>query len=115
MVEGNQTRMTQAAEQAAPKQTFVPMSGRVAVLRDGVQEKVTESGIIVPEVAQERPQFATVLAVAETGKDEGEHYALKSLSPGMRVVLGKYSGADLSVAGHTITIVPVLDILGRIE
>lgn len=93
--------------------SFVPMSGRVAVIRDGVGDKVTQSGIYIPETAQDKPLTATVVAVAEHGRDEGEHANLKALKPGDRIVLGKYSGADIEVGGQHLTVVSVGDILGK--
>jgi len=93
---------------------FTPLGGRVALLRDGVSEKVTASGIFIPETAQDKPQTATIIAVASTGRDEAESAMLRLLGIGQRVLLGKYSGVDVEVGGRMLTIVPVGDILGVI-
>jgi chaperonin GroES len=94
--------------------TFVPLNGRVAVKRDGLQEKQV-GGIIIPDFAQDAPQFATVIAVAENGRDEAEHKALGYVKVGDRVVLGKYAGSEVQAEGGSFTVLNVLDILGVIR
>lgn len=91
------------------------MAGRVAVIRDGVSERVTESGIVIPEIAQEKPQLATVAAFAEVGRDEQETEMLAKLFIGARVLLGKYSGSEVEINGKHVTLLQVGDIMGVFE
>jgi len=95
---------------------FMPLGGRVLVQRDLVEDKVTASGLVVPAAVQDRPQMATVISVAHAGRDEFENAQLSLLNEGDRVVLGKYSGAEIpGTEGLVLTIVPVSDILGIVR
>ena len=91
---------------------FRPLGARVLVERDAIEEKVLPSGLVVPEVAQERPQQATVVALGEVAPAHEYYREMVSLKPGSRIMLGKYSGADIRVDGKLLTIVPAADILG---
>lgn len=60
-----------------------PIKDRILIQRDE-PKKVTESGFIIPEIAQEKEANGTILAV---GKDVDE-----SLKAGQRVLFGKNDG-----------------------
>ena len=90
-----------------------PLAGRVIVRHDEIKEKATSYGIIIPDSVQERPTIAEVLAVACNGRDEGECTALQRISPGDRVMLGKYSGMEVEVPNlGAVTILGIFDIVG---
>ena len=85
---------------------FKPLGARV-VLKEVEREQTTESGIVLPDTAQQKPQSAEVVAV-------GEHEDVK-VSVGDVVVVRKYSGTEVELDGEEHRIVDAEDILGVVE
>ncbi len=85
---------------------FKPLGARVMV-RPVEREQTTESGIVLPDTAKEKPQSAEVVAV-------GAHEDVK-VSVGDVVVLRKYSGTVVQLDGEEHRIVDAENILGVIE
>jgi chaperonin GroES len=85
---------------------FKPLGARVMV-RPVEREQTTESGIVLPDTAKEKPQSAEVVAV-------GAHEDVK-VSVGDVVVLRKYSGTEVQLDGEEHRIVDAENILGVIE
>jgi chaperonin GroES len=85
---------------------FKPLGARV-VVREVEREQTTESGIVLPDTAKEKPQSAEVVAV---GADEDV-----KVSVGDVVVVRKYSGTEVELDGEEHRIVDTEDILGVIE
>ena len=85
---------------------FKPLGARVMV-RPVEREQTTESGIVLPDTATEKPQSAEVVAV-------GAHEDVK-VSVGDVVVLRKYSGTEVDLDGEEHRIVDAENVLGVIE
>jgi chaperonin GroES len=85
---------------------FKPLGARVTV-KEVEREQTTESGIVLPDTAKEKPQTAEVVAV-------GAHEDVK-VSVGDVVVVRKYSGTEVKLHGEEQRIVDVEDILGVVE
>jgi chaperonin GroES len=85
---------------------FKPLGARV-VVKEVEREQTTESGIVLPDTAKEKPQSAEVVAV-------GAHEDVK-VSVGDVVVVRKYSGTEVELDGEEHRIVDTEDILGVIE
>ena len=85
---------------------FKPLGARVMV-RPVERDQTTESGIVLPDTAKEKPQSAEVVAV-------GAHEDVK-VSVGDVVVLRKYSGTEVELDGEEHRIVDAENILGVIE
>jgi chaperonin GroES len=83
-----------------------PLGARV-VTKEVEREQTTESGIVIPDTAQQKPQTAEVVAV-------GEHEDVK-VSVGDVVVVRNYSGTEVEVDGEEHRIVDAEDILGVVE
>jgi co-chaperonin GroES (HSP10) len=62
-----------------------PLKNRVLIERD-TPEKITESGFIIPEEAQKKEVFGTVIG---TGPD------VKDVEVGQRVLFGQHDGFDV--------------------
>lgn len=74
-----------------------PMGDRV-LLRPVESEKVTASGIIIPDSAnKERPSLYEVIAVGSGGTDKHGNPITIDLQAGDRVISGQYSGDDVKV------------------
>ena len=85
--------------------SFLPLGQRVLVKR--VEEATTTaSGIIIPDNAKEKPLSATVLAISNEVKEDGE------IKVGDTVIFAKYSGTELTVDGVEHLVLNVDDILG---
>jgi len=91
-----------------------PLNDRILVKRVE-EEKTTKGGIIIPDTAKEKPAEGIVTAIGN-GKlgDDGKRVALE-IKKGDRVLFGKYSGADVKIAGDEYLIMREDDVLGVIE
>jgi chaperonin GroES len=85
---------------------FKPLGAR-ALVKEVKPEQTTESGIVLPDTAKEKPQSAEVVAV-------GAHEDIK-VSDGDVVVLRKYAGTEVELEGEEHRIVDAEDILGVVE
>ena len=93
--------------------SLVPLDDRVVVERLEAEE-TTAGGIVIPDTAKEKPQKARVVA-AGPGKqlDNGER-APMGVAVGDLVLLGKYSGTEVTVTGEEYVILRESDILARL-
>jgi chaperonin GroES len=92
----------------------MPLYDRVLLKRVEEQE-VKRGGIIIPDTAKEKPQEALVI---EAGKgrvtDEGKLIPLE-VKKGDKVLIGKYSGTEVTVDGDELVIVLENEILAKIS
>ena len=98
----------------AKKTTVTPLDDRIVVKPDTADER-TESGIYLPEAAQEKPQTGKVIA-AGPGKltDAGERGKL-SVKKGDTVLFGKYAGSEVDIDGVEHKIMRESELLAIIE
>jgi chaperonin GroES len=91
-----------------------PLQDRVIVKQSEAEEK-TKSGILLPDMAKEKPTKGKVIAVGP-GKldDKGKPMEL-GVRSGDTVFYGKYSGTDIEVNGDKFVILRETDILGVLE
>jgi chaperonin GroES len=82
-----------------------PINQHVLLEVEAGEEK-TASGIIIPDTAKEKPQFARVLAIS--GIEDPE------ISVGDLVFYKNFSGTELEFDGKEYLMMPYADILGRI-
>ena len=87
-----------------------PLQDRL-LLRPSEGEEKTAGGIIIPDTAKEKPQEGTVIAAGK-GKvrDDGKITPL-DVKVGDRVLYGKYSGSEVTVAGEKHVILREEDVL----
>lgn len=93
--------------------TIKPLADRVVVKLCEAEEK-TKTGIILTPSAQEKPQFAEVLAVGPGGVVDGKEIQM-SVKVGQKVITSKYSGTEVKIDGEEYIIVKQSDILAVIE
>jgi len=84
----------------------IPLEDRVLVKVIKEEEK-TPTGIILPDVAKEKPQIAEVI---EVGDDE----TIK-VKKGDKIIFAKYSGTEIKVDDEDYLILSKGDILAKIE
>ncbi len=92
----------------------MPLYDRVLLKRVEEQE-VVKGGIIIPDTAKEKPQEALVVEVGKGRvSDEGKVIPLE-VKKGDKVLIGKYSGTEVSVDGEEHVIVREEEILAKIS
>lgn len=90
--------------------TVRPLYDRVLVKRQDPMTK-TKSGLFLPEAAQTKSSFATVVAVGHGHlASDGTVTPLK-VEPGMTIVLSEWSGDEVKIDGVDHLIVREKDIL----
>jgi chaperonin GroES len=91
-----------------------PLHDRVLIKRLEAQE-VKKSGIIIPDTAKEKPLEAEVIAVGKGRvNDDGKVIALE-VKKGDKVLIGKYSGTEVTIEDVEHVIVREEEILAVIQ
>jgi chaperonin GroES len=90
-----------------------PLGDRVVLKRQEAEEK-TQSGIILPDSAKEKPQAAIVVAVGP-GKEEDGKVTAMQVSEGDKVIYSKYSGTEVKIDDEEYVIVSQNDIIAKVE
>jgi chaperonin GroES len=88
-----------------------PLADRILVRRIEEQE-MKKGGILIPDTAKEKPQEGEVIAVGP-GRitEDGKRIAME-VKKGDRILIGKYSGADVKIDGTEYIILREDDVLG---
>ena len=87
-----------------------PLGDKVVVKPAKAEEK-TESGIILPGSAQEKPHQGTVVAVGPGARDEKGNHIPLDVKEGDRVIYGKFGGVDLKYEDEEYIVLSEKDIL----
>ena len=82
--------------------TIKPLADKVVVKVEEA-EQTTASGIVLSTSAQEKPAFATVVAVGPGGVVDGEKVEM-TVKVGDKVVTSKYSGTEIKLDGEEYTV-----------
>jgi chaperonin GroES len=91
----------------------IPLYDRVLLKRLEEQE-VKKGGIIIPDTAKEKPLEAEVIAVGK-GRFEGEKLIPLEVKAGDKVLIGKFSGTEVTIEGEELVIVREEEILAKIS
>jgi len=89
---------------------LVPLGEKVVVRRLEPEEK-TAGGILLPDVAQDRPQEGRVLSVGDGCLLPNGTRVEPQVGEGDRVFFGQYAGTELTVNGEELLIMGEQDIL----
>jgi chaperonin GroES len=90
---------------------LTPIGDRVLV-KLTVAEEEQVGGIYIPDSAKEKPQTAEVVALG-TGKKDGETIEFQ-VKVGDKVLISKYGGTEVKIAGDLYNLLREDDILGII-
>ncbi len=87
-----------------------PLGDRVVVKQEPSEEK-TQSGILLPDSAKEKPQVGTIIAVG-SGRvlDNGQRLPLE-VKIGDKVIYAKYGGTEVKIDNEEFIILQERDIL----
>jgi len=88
-----------------------PLADRIMVRRIEEQE-MKRGGIIIPDTAKEKPQEGEVVAVGPGRMTEDGKRIAMEVKKGDRILIGKYSGAEVTIDGTEYTILREDDVLG---
>ena len=86
-----------------------PLADRVIIKQDDA-ETTTQSGIIIPDTAQEKPQKGKIVACGGGTKENP-----MTVKEGETVLYGKYAGTELKHEGEDYLIIKESDILAIIK
>jgi len=92
---------------------ITPLYDRV-LLKRHEEKEVVKGGIIIPDTAREKPLEADVIAVGK-GRIEGDKIIPLEVKAGDRVLIGKFSGTDVTVKDEEHVIVREEEILAKIS
>lgn len=90
-----------------------PLYDRV-VLEPKIMQEKTFSGIMLPEVAREKSQIATVVAVGQGGALDGNEHKIQ-VKVGDKVLYSKFAGTEIKLDGKELIIVRQTDVLAVID
>ena len=102
--------MAKAKSDKEPKVKIRPLGEKVLIRRLEAEEK-TRGGIVLPDMAKEKPQKGTVLAIGD-GKllDDGTRAAFQ-VKAGDKVLFGSFAGTEIKVEGEELVLMDESDIL----
>lgn len=92
---------------------LVPLGDKI-VLKQVEAEEVTQSGIVLPGQAQEKPQHAEVVAVGPGGMVDGTEIEM-TVKVGDKVIYSKYTGTTVTLDKVDYIVVRLADILAIVE
>ena len=87
-----------------------PLGDRVLV-EPCEEEETEQGGIIIPDSAQEKQQWAKVVALGTGKKDENGKTIPFEFKEGDTVLTSKYGGTEISLEGQDYKILSASDIL----
>ena len=93
---------------------FRPLHDHVLVKRLEEKEQ-TPGGIIIPDIAKEKPTEARVVAVGPGTPGKAAKSLPMSVEVGDRVMLGKWFGTEVKIDDEEFLILKEEDILGVID
>jgi chaperonin GroES len=91
-----------------------PLHDRVVIRRLEEDEK-TAGGVIIPDIAKEKPMRGEVLAAGPGARGENGKLVPLDVGVGDIVLFGKWSGTEVKLEGEELVIMKEADIMGVID
>lgn len=91
----------------------MPLQDRVIVKRFEENQK-TPGGIIIPDVAKEKPQKGEIIAAGAGKKSKDGTIQALEVKTGDKVLFTKYAGTEIKIGDDELLIIREDDILGVI-
>jgi len=90
--------------------------GERLIIQAVEEEETTQSGIVLPDTAKEKPQKGKVLAVGDgkVSEETGKRVPL-DVSEGDEVLYSKYGGTEIKVEGEDLLVLRESDVLAKVE
>lgn len=93
---------------------FRPLHDRILVRRVESDAR-TKGGIIIPDMAKEKPQEGEVVAVGPGVRGEDGKVHSLEVKAGDRILFGKWGGTEIKLDGEDLLILKESDVLGIVE
>ena len=91
-----------------------PLGDRV-IVQAIEEEETTQSGIVLPDTAKEKPQKGKVIAVGDGAwDDDGEKRIPLDVAEGDEVLYSKYGGTEVKVDGDELLVLRESDVLAKV-
>ncbi len=90
-----------------------PLYDRV-LLKRAEEQDVKQGGIIIPDTAKEKPLEAEVIAIGKGRLEDGKVIPLE-VKAGDKVLIGKFSGTEVTIDGEELVIVREEEILAIVS
>ena len=90
---------------------FRPLHDRIVIRRIEAEAK-SAGGIIIPDIAKEKPQEGEVVAVGPGGRDETGKLIPIDVKVGDRVLFGKWSCTEVKIDDDEYLIMKESDVMG---
>ena len=78
------------------------------------EEELTESGIVLPDTAKEKPQRGRVLAVGPGARDKDGKRVAMDVAEEDEVIFSKYGGTEIKLGADEILILRESDVLAKV-
>ncbi|MDQ3993554.1 MAG: co-chaperone GroES [Actinomycetota bacterium] len=78
------------------------------------EEETTESGILLPDTAKEKPQRGRVLAVGPGSRNEDGEFVAMDLAEGDEIIFSKYGGTEIKLGADEFLILRESDVLAKV-
>jgi len=88
--------------------TFEPLGTRVVVKLEVVENK-TQSGILIPDAAKEKPSVGVIVSINEITKEDF------NVDIGSKVLFGKYAGTEIELNKEKLLIIEMDEVFGIIR
>ena len=98
---------------AKPQHNIQPLFDFVLV-RPVDQEKMTASGIVLPDTVKEKPQVGEIMAVGPGGFDDGKKLPM-IVKVGQKVLYKKWGGNEIKVGTEEWQVIEQKDILAIVN
>jgi chaperonin GroES len=109
----NILRFTEATHMATAAATKIrPLADRI-VVKPLEETEQMRGGLYIPDTAKEKPQQGEVVAVGPGKTEDGKRIA-PEVKAGDRILYGKYSGTEVTVADEQFLILRESDVLAII-
>src|SRR5438067_13919215 len=79
------------------------------------EEELTDSGIVLPDTAKEKPQRGRVLAVGPGARDKDGKRIEMDITEGDEVIFSKYGGTEIKLGVDEILILRETDVLAKVK
>ena len=77
-------------------------------------EAKTESGIVLPDTAKEKPQRGKVLAVGPGSRNDNGDFVAMDLDEGDEIIFSKYGGTEIKLLADEYLILRESDVLAKV-
>jgi chaperonin GroES len=78
------------------------------------EEETTESGIVLPDTAKEKPQRGRVLAVGPGGRNDKGDIIPMDVAERDEIIFSKYGGTEVKLGADEVLILRESDVLAKV-